>query len=125
MTDQPSKAQKIAGIILTILPGLLLLMSASMKLSGGAEVVEGFTKLGFDPAVIRPIGIVEALVAVLYLVPKTSFLGAILATGYLGGAVCTHVRAGEPWIAAFLVGVVVWIGFGLRRPAVIKTAFGL
>lgn len=125
MSDQPSKAQKIAGIVLTALPGLMLLMSAGMKLSGSPEVVEGFGKFGFDPASIRPIAITEAIVALLYLVPKTSFLGAILATGYLGGAVCTHVRVGEPWFAPFLFGVILWVGFGLRRPAVIKSAFGL
>ena len=125
MSDQPSKAQKIAGIVLTALPGLMLLMSAGMKLSGSPEVVEGFGKFGFDAATIRPIGITEAIVALLYLIPKTSFLGAILATGYLGGAICTHLRVGDPWIVPFLFGVVVWVGFGLRRPGVIKSAFGL
>ena len=125
MSDQPSKAQKIAGIVLTALPGLMLLMSAGMKLSGSPEVVEGFGKFGFAPEQISSIAIIEAIVALLYLVPKTSFLGAILATGYMGGAVCTHVRVGEPWFAPFLFGVIIWVGFGLRRPAVIKSAFGL
>lgn len=123
MDTQPTKAQKITGIVLTALPGLMLIASAAMKLSGAPEVVEGFTKFGFDPGVIRPLGVVELLSAVLFLIPRTSFLGAILVTGYLGGAICTHVRVGEPVIVPLALGIVAWIGYGLRRPGVIKSAF--
>lgn len=123
MDTQPTKSQKIAGIVLTVLPGLMLLASAAMKLSGAPEIVEGFTKFGFDPGVIRPIGVVELLATLLFLVPRTSFVGAILITGYMGGAICTHLRVGEPIIIPIALGVVVWIGYGLRRPGVIKSAF--
>lgn len=123
MNTQPTKTQKITGMVLTTLPALLLLFSASGKLMLAPEVVEGFTKFGFDPGVIRPIGIVEALSASLFLIPRTSFLGAILITGYMGGAICTHLRVGEPVFLQLAVGVVAWVGYGLRRPGVIKSAF--
>ncbi|MFZ4736974.1 MAG: DoxX family protein [Bradymonadia bacterium] len=122
---QPTKAQKIAGIILTVLVGLMLLPSAGMKLSGAQEVVEGFAKFGFPPGALMPIGIVELLSAVLLLIPRTNFLGAILVTGYMGGAICTHVRVSEPFFVQFSIGVVAWVGYGLRNPGVIKAAFGL
>ena len=123
MVYQPSKAQKIAGIVLTVLPGLMLVMSSSMKLMQGKEVVENFTKLGFAESLVMPLGMVEFLSAVLFLVPKTSFVGAILITGYMGGAICTHLRLGEPFMLQLAIGVVAWVGYGLRRPDVIKSAF--
>ena len=58
--------------------------------------------------------IVEVVCAVIYAIPQTSILGAILLTGYLGGAVSTHVRAGEPFFLALIVGVLVWLGLYLR-----------
>ena len=123
MNTQPTKAQKIAGIVLTALPALLLIFSASGKLMLAPEVIEGFAKFGFEPGVIRPIGVVELLSAILFLVPRTSFLGAILITGYMGGAICTHLRVGDPVFLQIAVGVVAWVGYGLRRPGVIKSAF--
>jgi len=111
-----SKAALWTGRVLSAGPVLLLLMSAGMKISQSPEVIEGLTKHGFDPKLALYLGIVELVCTVLYVVPQTAALGAILLTGYLGGAVCTHLRAGEPWFAAFAIGVVLWIGLVLRRP---------
>lgn len=85
-----------------------------MKLMGGAEFEKAFAQLGWPITVAAAIGIVELLCIVLYLIPATSVLGAILLTGYLGGAIATHVRIGEPFIAPLLLGVVVWLGLYLR-----------
>ena len=123
MTTQPSRAQLYAGIVLTLLPAGLLLFSASGKIMMAKDAVEGFLKFGFQESVIRPLGIVEAMCAILFLTPKTSFLGAILITGYMGGAICTHMRSGEPFFIQLMVGIVAWVGYGLRRPHVIKSAF--
>ena len=62
------------------------------------------------------LGILEVACTVIYLIPRTAVLGAILLTGYLGGATATHVRIGEPWFMPVLLGVVVWLGIYLRDP---------
>lgn len=111
-----SKGILWTGRVLSILPVLLLLMSSGMKISQSPQVLEGFTKFGFDPKVVLPIGIVELICTVLYLIPRTSAIGAILLTGYLGGAVVTHVRAGDPWFMPVVLGVVLWIGLVMRNP---------
>lgn len=103
------------GRVLTALPALLLAFSGVMKLSGSAQVVEGFTvKFGFPASVIVPIGLVELACTLAYLVPRTAVLGAVLLTGYLGGAAVTHLRIGESPFPPVLVGVVLWGGLFLR-----------
>lgn len=102
------------GRILSTLPVLALLMSGVMKLRKSPEFVEGFTKLGWPDDLAFGLGIVELVCTVLYAIPRTSVLGAILLTGYFGGAIATHVRIGEPFIAQFIFGVVIWLGLYLR-----------
>lgn len=102
------------GRVLTALVALLMAFSAIMKLSRQPPVLEGFAKFGFPENALLPIGVVELACVVLYLVPRTAPIGAILVTGYLGGAIATHVRGGDPFIMPFLIGVVAWVGLGLR-----------
>jgi hypothetical protein len=81
------------------------------------EVAEqGNVKYGYPVSITVPLLIVEIICVILYAVPQTAVLGAILLTGYLGGAVATHVRAGEPWFFPVIVGVLVWLGLVLRDP---------
>ena len=103
------------GYILSALPTLLLLFSGAMKLVKPPSVMEGFVRLGYDESLALGIGLVELVCTVLYLVPRTSVLGAILLTGYLGGATATHLRIGEPYYAAVLLGILVWGGLFLRE----------
>jgi hypothetical protein len=70
------------------------------------------------------IGIVEVIVALLFLIPRSSFIGAVLLTAYLGGATASHVRVGGPFFAPVIIGVVVWVALGLRNPDVFQMAFG-
>jgi len=102
------------GRILSALPILLLLFSGGMKVLKLGPVVEGFEHFGYPQNTILPIGIAEIASAILYAIPQTAMLGAILLTGFLGGATATHVRAGEPFIVPVIVGVVVWLGLFLR-----------
>jgi hypothetical protein len=112
---RPSKALLWTGRVVSALPVLMLLMSASMKLSHNAQMIEQFTgKYGYPAASLTPIACVELACALLFLVPQTSVLGAILVTGYLGGAVATHVRAGEVFLVPLLLGVLAWVGVFLR-----------
>ncbi len=109
-----SKGMLWAGYITSTLPVLMLLMSGVMKFVKPDEFVKGFAKLGWDDGLALPLGIVELVCVVLYVIPRTSVLGAILLTGYLGGATATHVRIGDPFIAPVMLGVVLWLGLYLR-----------
>lgn len=102
------------GRVLTALPALGLVMSAFMKITANPQAVEGFAKGGWPAGVLRPLGAVELLCVVLVVVPQTAVLGLILATGYLGGAVATHVRAGEGFLAPVLFAVLLWGGLFCR-----------
>src|SRR5262245_45461768 len=94
--DRPIQGKGVwIGRVVTFLPALMLLVDGVAKLFKPAPVVEGTAKLGYSEGTIIPIGIVLIVCTVLYLIPRTAVLGAILLTGYLGGAVATHVRVGE------------------------------
>jgi hypothetical protein len=103
------------GRVLSALPVLLLVLSASMKLSHPPMVVETFVgKLGYPASVLPALAVLELFCTVVYVVPRTAVLGAVLMTGYLGGAVATHVRVGEAFALPLLLGVFVWAGLYLR-----------
>jgi DoxX-like family len=104
------------GRILSILQSLLFAFSAVMKLIGSPQMVQGMEHLELPRSLMRPLGVLELSCAVVYLIPKTSVLGAILLTGYIGGAMLTHLRIGEPIYGHVLIGIVVWLGLYLRRP---------
>ena len=117
-TAPASKNMPWAGRIISALPVLFLLMDGVMKLFKPAFVVETTVKLGYPETVIVPLGIVLLACTVLYAIPRSSVLGAILLTGYLGGAVATHVRVGDPPFSHVLfpvyLGVLIWLGLYLR-----------
>ncbi len=104
-----------AGRITSALPVLMLLLSGVMKLVKSAPVVEGFAHLGYAENLALGLGIVEITCTIVYLIPRTSVLGAILLTGYLGGATATHVRISEAFITPVILGVLVWGGAFLAR----------
>jgi hypothetical protein len=102
---------------MSALPAVFLLVDGAMKLVKPEPVVKATVELGYAEAVILPLGIVLLACTILYLVPRTAVLGAILLTGYLGGAVATHVRAGHgPFEILFPVvfGALLWGGLVLR-----------
>src|SRR2546423_12635414 len=103
------------GRVMSALLAIPFVFSAVMKLIVHPQVVEGMTHLGLPQTMIRPLGVVELLCAVIYLVPQTSFFGAILLTGYVGGTIVTHWRMGEPFYSQALFGVFFWVGLYLRR----------
>jgi uncharacterized membrane protein YphA (DoxX/SURF4 family) len=113
-TAPVSKKMLWAGRVVSAVPVLVLLISGGSKLAKPPQVTEGFTHLGFDPKVAFGLGILELTCTLLYVIPGTSVLGAILLTGYLGGAIGTHVRLGEPAIGQTVFGVLVWLGLFLR-----------
>lgn len=108
-----SKKMLWAGRVLTILPALMLLFSAVAKLMK-TPVAQEFDRLGYPAGTILGIGILELVCTILYLVPRTSVFGALLLTGYLGGATATHVRIGDPFVPPILGGMLIWLGLFLR-----------
>lgn len=103
-----------SGRVLSALPVLMLFFSASMKVSHATAFMEAWSKFGFPEGLATPIGIVEFGAAIIYAIPKTRVLGAILLSAYLGGAVVTHVRVGDPFVAPIVLGILVWAGLYLR-----------
>lgn len=104
-----------AGRVLSALPVLMMLMSAVVKFMKPAAVVETFiSKLGYPENTLVPIGVLELACIVLYAIPQTAVLGAVLVTGYLGGAIATHVRVGDPFVSPLVLGVFAWAGLYLR-----------
>jgi hypothetical protein len=95
-------------VIFMMVGGLVFLLFASGK------VTEGMTKYGYPASAAKPILIAEILSGLIYAIPQTATLGAILLTGYLGGAVATHVHAGESFVFPIVFGVLVWLGLWLR-----------
>jgi len=116
------------GWIMSALPVLFLLVDASMKLVKPAFVVAATVALGYPESVIGPLGVVLLACTLLYIVPQTAFIGGILLTGYLGGAVATHVRVGNGLFSILLpvvLGVLLWGGLALtdnRVAAVLRRA---
>lgn len=113
-----SKAQRWAGRILSALVALFLLFDGVARIVGFAPYVEGTVRYGFAADLAPWIGGVLVVSTALYVLPRTALIGAILLTGYLGGATATHVRAGEPWFFAVIFGVLAWAALVLGDPRV-------
>jgi hypothetical protein len=88
--------------------------SAAMKFAKPQDLVDEFARLGWPDRLALPLGIVELVAAVLFVIPRTSVLGAVLITGYLGGATATHVRIDDAFIPPVIMGVMVWGALWLR-----------
>jgi hypothetical protein len=107
-----------AGRIVSALVVLALLGSGAGKLSHQEAIVTDFIgKFGYPETVLGAIGATEILCALLYAIPQTSVLGAILLTGYFGGAIATHVRIEEAFVPPLMIGVLIWLGLYLRTGA--------
>jgi DoxX-like family len=116
-TAPASKKMLWAGPILSAIPVLFLLFDGVAKLIKPAPVVEATVRLGYPESVIPGLGILILVSTVVYAVPRTSVLGAILLTGYPGGATATHVRIGDqlfPILFPSIVGALIWGGLFLR-----------
>ena len=118
---EPGRGLLWTGRILSTLGVLFMTMDAGMKLLQLPAAVQGTTRLGYPASVIFPLGVVQLACLILYVVPRSAVFGAILWTGYLGGAVATHVRLLNPWFSHILfpvyVALLFWVGLTLRMPA--------
>ena len=119
MEREPNKAvsKKLiwTGRVLSAVPVLMLIFSAVMKFVQPKGFSEGMAHLGYPERLAIGLGVVELVCTILYVIPRTAVLGAILLTGYLGGAIATHLRVGDPVYTVIVLGVVVWAGLFLRE----------
>jgi hypothetical protein len=126
--DVGSKRQQWTGRVLSTLAVLFLLMDGVMKVLRLPVVVEATARLGYPDSSIQLIGWIVLVCTALYVVPPTAPLGAVLLTGFLGGAVATNLRVGNPLFSHILfpvyLGAVVWAGLLLRRPQLVRSIRG-
>ena len=116
-TAPVSKKRLWAGRVISTLPALFLLVDGVGKLVKPAPVVEATVRLGYPESVLPGLGVVLTGCVILYVIPRTSFLGAILLTAYLGGATASHVRVGDPLfpvVFPIILGALIWGGLYLR-----------
>jgi hypothetical protein len=112
----PSGKVVWVGRIISVLLSLLFIVSAFFKFKGGPEMAQGMAHLGLPESMVVPLAILELSCVIVYLIPPTSVVGAILLTGYIGGALCTHWRVGDPFYVHIVLGILVWLGLYLREP---------
>lgn len=118
---RPSKALFWTGWVLSVLPAAMMSIGAVLDITKADFVVKELTKHGFPESSIVPLGAVTLTAILLYLIPQTSVLGAIVLTGYLGGAVSLHLSSGDPLgnvFAPVVFGTILWLGLVLRDPRV-------
>lgn len=113
---RPGRAAGWTGRVLSGLVAVMLILSASAKFAGGPALEANLAHFGFSAALVPTLGVIELASVILYLVPHTAVLGAILLTGYLGGAAAAHMRIDESPLVPMLIGVVAWLALYLRDP---------
>jgi hypothetical protein len=112
-----SKAAWWTGWIISAIPILMMGVGGVLIMMLNRRMAEeGMAKHGYPGNTLIPILVVEVVCVILYAIPRTAVLGAILLTGYLGGATATHVRVAEPYFFPVVMGVLVWLGVYLREP---------
>ena len=118
----------VAGRVLSGLVVAFMLFSAGIKFTGAAVVRATMDQLGFPPELTLGLGVLELAVTLLYALPRTARVGAVVLTGYLGGACATHLRLLDPWLSHTLfpiwLGAFAWAGLLLRDPALRQLAAG-
>jgi hypothetical protein len=104
------------GFGLSLLTVLFILLSASGKFLKPDGIEASVLPLGWRMDQLTALGIVEVVCIILYAIPQTAVLGAVLLTAYLGGATATHARIGDPFYIPIVIGVIAWVGLYLREP---------
>ena len=116
----PSKRRRWIGRVATTIAVLFLIFDLSIKLVHIQPVTDAFAQLGIPDHLAATIGVLELICLMIYLIPRTAVVGAVLLTGFLGGAIMLHVRIGDPLFSHILfpvyIGALLWVGLYLRDP---------
>lgn len=115
-TTTVSKKMLWGSYIISALPMLLLIFSAGGKFVKPEGMEANIDHLGWKMSQMTGLGILEVFCIIIFLIPRTAVLGAILLTAYLGGATATHVRIGDPFFIPVVAGAMIWLGLYLREP---------
>jgi hypothetical protein len=115
-TDSRDRTRNIAGWVLSVLVALPFVPSAAFKLMKNPQAIEGLGHVGFSESGVVILGVIELLIVVVYLVPPTAVLGAVLITGYAGGIILTHQTMHLSLWLPIVLGVATWLGLWLREP---------
>jgi uncharacterized membrane protein YphA (DoxX/SURF4 family) len=118
-----NKSKLVGWILSGLLFAMLVLASATSKFVDWPNKQEQFDKLGWTIENMYIVGVIEVAAALLFMIPRTGMVGAILLTGYLGGAIATHLRVGDSVLMPVILAVVAWIALGLRDGRIFNTAF--
>ena len=119
------ETSRIVGWVLGVIGVLPLLASCTMLVTSYPVVMKNLARFGFNVDIVRkPFALIELTIAVLALMPATSVLGAILATGWMGGAIATHLRVGDKFVIQAAIPIVIWTGFVLRHRDWIQPLLG-
>jgi hypothetical protein len=110
-----SRGARITGWIISALIGLFMLFDGGAKVAKFPPYVKGTVAAGFSESLVVPLGILALVCIILYLIPRTAILGAILMAAYFGGATATHVRLGQPFYFPVVFGILTWLGLYLRE----------
>ena len=114
----------MVGFGVSVLGAFPLLASGILFILHHPAVMKNMSHLGFEVAQMRGLGLTKLVIALLTLIPATSFIGVILATGWMGGAIAAHVRVRDTFAIQAIVPIVIWIGFGLRHEATVRQLLG-
>lgn len=111
----PSKARLWIGRVLSAVPILMMLPGIFMNFTRNPQALEGMKRFGYQESALNLVGALAVIAVVLYAIPRTAVLGAIVMTGFFGGAIATHLRIGDPgWPVALICGILTWAGLYLR-----------
>jgi hypothetical protein len=123
--EEKSKSAALMGRAISVLLSLALLGDAAINILTPEKLAKEQQQVGFALDASPMIGAIMLVCILLYIVPRTSVIGAILLTGFLGGAICTHFRIGEVGspseLISLILGVLVWLGLALRNPVILAT----
>lgn len=126
MDSEPASFMKASptvwtGRVLSLLLAAFLIFSGWGKLQPlTPEIEEGLKHVGISKSMLVPLAALEVISTLLFVIPQTMVIGAILLTGYMGGAICTHLRVGDPFFIQALIPILVWLAAALREPRLWK-----
>jgi hypothetical protein len=113
------------GWVLSLLGVLPLIVGGFLNIFKAPVMVKNMEHVGYSPAILPSFGAIKILIATLSLIPSTSFVGVILAIGWMGGAISAHIRVKDQYVVQVIIPVLIWIGFGLRHQSAMYSLLGL
>ncbi len=113
------------GFALSLLGVFPLVASGIMYILKKPVILKNMDHVGYPRQVLRPFGIIKILISLMTLIPATSFIGVILVTGWMGGAIAAHVRVGDKYVIQVILPIMIWVGYGLRHQSELHALLGL